>query len=433
MFSTKLYCIKGFSSSPLLFLTSSKRVLSSLSHGQRTVTNTLAAQCKSKPQKQVCKTVLRHFDTQYSEELGEQWQGARDVLLNPLSWQYGVLLNRFSDLTNLKQCLTELGYTNLLPQTQPESQSQAAHIPLQCFIHRDPVRIPTQTHHPGWLKQYYLLNAASLLPVLSLNVKEGENVLDLCAAPGGENGSAQTQLATKDSRIICSSNTTTSAFRDSPGRPEHWERATRGLRQGDETLGRSVAALQAKHANQAMLKIPRTLDGGDTGTRSSSGDENSCPEIANEAHTGRSLLSFCFALCVMLTVPQVLVDAPCSNDRSWLYTPDTHQGEMWLKERTQLPLLQKELLCSALAAVRPGGVVVYSTCTMSRAENQSVVEAVLASYQGVELLEVQQHLIDSLSDHFCFAHFHSSVGQLVIPQKGKTWGPMYVSRLRRIY
>ncbi len=88
---------------------------------------------------------------------------------------------------------------------------------------------------------------------------------------------------------------------------------------------------------------------------------------------------------------------------------------------------------SALAAVRPGGVVVYSTCTMSRAENQSVVEAVLASYQGVELLELEQHLIDSLSDHFCFAHFHPSVGQLVIPQKGKTWGPMYVSRLRRIY
>lgn len=111
----------------------------------------------------------------------------RDVLLNPLSWQYGVLLNRFSDLTNLKQCLTALGYTNLLPQTaHPESKSHTTHIPLQCFIHRDPVRIPTQGHHPCWLKQYYLLNAASLLPVLTLNVKEGENVLDLCAAPGGK-------------------------------------------------------------------------------------------------------------------------------------------------------------------------------------------------------------------------------------------------------
>ncbi|XP_051764862.1 tRNA (cytosine(34)-C(5))-methyltransferase, mitochondrial [Ctenopharyngodon idella] len=377
MFSSKLCCIKGFSSSPLLALKSFTCVLIDSSHGQCTVTNTLAAQCKSKPQRQVCKTVLKHFDAQYSEELGEQWCSARDVLLNPLSWQYGVLLNRFSDLTNLKQCFTALGYTNLLPQTHPESQSHTTHIPLQCFIHRDPVRIPTQGHHPGWLKQYYLLNAASLLPVLTLNVKEGENVLDLCAAPGG-----------KSLAIL--------------------QAATPGLLHSNEL---------DKHRYDWLLKtfesyFPPTLR-----------------HLLSVTHLdGRSIGSVRPG-----AYDKVLVDAPCSNDRSWLYTPDTHQGEMWLKERTQLPLLQKELLCSALAAVRPGGVVVYSTCTMSRAENQSVVEAVLASYQGVELLDLDQQLIDSLSDHFYFAHLRPSVGQLVIPQKGKTWGPMYVSRLRRIY
>uniref|UniRef100_A0A672KX39 NOP2/Sun RNA methyltransferase 3 n=1 Tax=Sinocyclocheilus grahami TaxID=75366 RepID=A0A672KX39_SINGR len=276
------------------------------------------------PQKKVCKTVLKHFDAQYSEELGEQWHSARDVLLNPLSWQYGVLLNRFSDRTNLKQWLAELGYTNLLPQTHPKSQT--AHIPLQCFIHQDPVRIPTQSHHPGWLKQYFLLNAASLLPVLSLNLKEGENVLDLCAAPGGK----------------------------------------------------SLAILQ-------------TID--------------------------ILLLLACYSTLTKRNVQRI---------------------QFYLKHMNiNLAVFFVDVVCitvvSALAAVRPGGVVVYSTCTMSRAENQSVVEAVLASYQGVELLELEQHLIDSLSDNFCFAHFHPSVGQLVIPQKDKTWGPMYVSRLQRIY
>ncbi|XP_016418504.1 putative methyltransferase NSUN3 [Sinocyclocheilus rhinocerous] len=375
MFSTKLCCIKGFFSCPLLFLKSFKCVLPSLSHGQRAVTNTLAAQCKSKPQKKVCKTVLKHFDAQYSEELGEQWYSARDVLLNPLSWQYGVLLNRFSDLTNVKQWLAELGYTNLLPQTHPKSQT--AHIPLQCFIHQDPVRIPTQSHHPSWLKQYFLLNAASLLPVLSLNLKEGENVLDLCAAPGG-----------KSLAIL--------------------QTVTPGLLQCNEV---------DRHRHDWLLKtlvsyVPPAQR-----------------HLLSVTHLdGRSIGSVQPG-----AYDKVLVDAPCSNDWSWLYTPDTNQGEMWLKERTQLPLLQKELLWSALAAVRPGGVVVYSTCTMSRAENQSVVEAVLASYQGVEPLELEQYLIDSLSDHFCFAHFHPSVGQLVIPQRDKTWGPMYVSRLRRIY
>ncbi|XP_067260026.1 tRNA (cytosine(34)-C(5))-methyltransferase, mitochondrial isoform X1 [Chanodichthys erythropterus] len=384
MFSSKLCCIKGFSNSPLLALKSFMCVLIDSSQGQCTVTNTvsgpktrLAAQCKSKPQRQVCKTVLKHFDVQYSEELGEQWWSARDVLLNPLSWQYGVLLNRFSDLANLRQCLTALGYTNLLPQACPESQSHTTHMPLQCFIHRDPVRIPTQGHHSGWLKQYYLLNAASLLPVLTLNVKEGENVLDLCAAPGG-----------KSLAIL--------------------QAATPGLLHSNEL---------DKHRYDWLLKtlesyVPPTLR-----------------HLLSVTHLdGRSIGSMRPG-----AYDKVLVDAPCSNDRSWLYTPDTHHGEMWLKERTQLPLLQKELLCSALAAVRPGGVVVYSTCTMSRAENQSVVEAVLASYQGVELLDLDQQLIDSLSDHFYFAHLRPSVGQLVIPQKGKTWGPMYVSQLRRIY
>lgn len=377
MFSAKLCCINGFSSRPLLVRKYIKCIPIASSHGHCTVTNMLAAQCISKPQRQVCKTVLKHFDVQYSEELGEQWHSARDVLMNPLSWQYGVLLNRLSDLTNLKQCLTALGYTNLLPQSHPESQSHTTQIPLQCFIHQDPVRIPTQSHHPGWLKQYYLLNAASLLPVLTLDVKEGEHVLDLCAAPGG-----------KSLAIL--------------------QTATPGLLHCNEL---------DKHRHDWLLKtlesyFPPTLR-----------------HLLSVTHLdGRSIGSLQPG-----AYDKVLVDAPCSNDRSWLYTPDTHQGEMWLKERTRLPVLQKELLCSALAAVRPGGVVVYSTCTMSRAENQSVVEAVLASFQGVELLDLEQQLIDSLSDHFYFAHLCPSVGQLVIPQKGKTWGPMYVSRLRRIF
>lgn len=46
--------------------------------------------------------------------------------------------------------------------------------------------------------------------------------------------------------------------------------------------------------------------------------------------------------CCFLT--QVLVDAPCSNDRSWLYSPSSQQGEQRLKERAMLPALQAQLL-----------------------------------------------------------------------------------------
>ena len=133
----------------------------------------------------------------------------RDVLLNPHCWQFGVLLNRFSDLTGVLSQLKSLGYYSLLPQTDsPNSQnkpfSSGIHAPLQCLVHKDPLRLPTQRHRPGWLKQYYLLNAASLLPVLALGVKDGEKVLDLCSAPGGK-ALALLQAATPGKTLHCRS------------------------------------------------------------------------------------------------------------------------------------------------------------------------------------------------------------------------------------
>ena len=74
---------------------------------------------------------------------------------------------------------------------------------------------------------------------------------------------------------------------------------------------------------------------------------------------------------------RVLVDAPCSGlgvlrrkpDSRWRKTPQL------LKE---LPRLQLEILQSAAACVKAGGILVYSTCTIAREENQAVVEKFLA-------------------------------------------------------
>ncbi|MCV4777212.1 16S rRNA (cytosine(1407)-C(5))-methyltransferase RsmF, partial [Escherichia coli] len=48
---------------------------------------------------------------------------------------------------------------------------------------------------------------------------------------------------------------------------------------------------------------------------------------------------------------------------------------------------QRELIDSAFHALRPGGTLVYSTCTLNREENQSVIEWLLSRYpQAVEIL-----------------------------------------------
>ena len=108
------------------------------------------------------------------------------------------------------------------------------------------------------------------------------------------------------------------------------------------------------------------------------------------------------------------------------------------------PLLQLLLIClitsclfprSALAALRPGGVAVYSTCTLSRSENQEVVEAVLNTCPGVELQDLEEELALPLQEHFTFTPLgHTpSLGLLVVPQQGQTWGPMFLSRIKRIH
>ncbi|XP_055766510.1 tRNA (cytosine(34)-C(5))-methyltransferase, mitochondrial-like isoform X2 [Salvelinus fontinalis] len=404
-----------------------------LSREERTVP-TERVPSRPEKQKRVCKVILDHFDQQYGQELGPLWPSARAVLLNPGGWQYGVMLNRFTDVSDVKRRLQGQGFISLLPHTDlplisslpqppptsptqppptsptqppptsptqphptsptqphPTSPTQPSSIPLpgpplppslQCFIHPSPVRYPGPPHRRGQLKPYFLLNAASLLPVLALGVEEGDRVLDLCSAPGGK---ALAILQTADPALLCCNEM-------DPHRRD-W-------------LAKTLESF-----------IPQSLSS--TVTVS-----NQDGRIFGQSEAG--------------TYDKVLLDAPCSNDRSWLFSsgPGGEQrGAVRLRERARLPTLQTQLLRSALAAVRPGGVVVYSTCTLSRSENQEVVEAVLNTCPGVELQDLEEELALPLQEHFTFTPLgHTpSLGLLVVPQQGQTWGPMFLSRIKRIH
>lgn len=408
---------------------------------------------RRKKQRFSCQQVLDHFDQQYSQELEDLWVPARAVLLDPHSWQYGVMLNRFSAVTDITQILQSQGFSTFLPQTdvstllcngpstvsnskhqarkdslmpphciskyphndsyiQPDSASDMLgqdlqsepslslpHPSLQCYIHPHPLRFPSQAHRPGQLKQYYLLNAASLLPVLALQVRDGEKVLDLCSAPGGK-AIAITQCATP--ALLCCNE------------PDPHRR---------EWLAKTLESF-----------LPYSLKS----------------RVFVSAQDGRS-----FGQSEAGTYDKVLVDAPCSNDRSWLYSTSSQQGEQRLKERARLPALQAQLLRSALSAVRPGGVVVYSTCTLSSSENYTVIEKVLNDCPEAEPEDLWEEIAVPLSKYFAFSPAHPGHGRetlhkpslqlqhgsvssyrhrlgiLVVPQPGKTWGPMFLSRIRR--
>ncbi|KUM37646.1 RsmB/NOP family class I SAM-dependent RNA methyltransferase [Arthrobacter sp. EPSL27] len=101
---------------------------------------------------------------------------------------------------------------------------------------------------------------------------------------------------------------------------------------------------------------------------------------------------------------RVLVDAPCTGlgalrrrpESRWRRTP---------KDLTDLGPLQRELLKSALAAVKPGGVVAYVTCSPHPAETTAVVSDVLRKRDDLELLDAGAALDSvSLTGHLDAGH-----------------------------
>ncbi len=99
---------------------------------------------------------------------------------------------------------------------------------------------------------------------------------------------------------------------------------------------------------------------------------------------------------------RVLVDAPCSGTGTLRRAPDL---ALRLDER-DLPALvkrQEGLLRSALSLVRPGGRVVYATCSLLEEENGSVVDAVCSGRDDVIRLDHGTYLLPPQSDGFYVA------------------------------
>ncbi len=174
---------------------------------------------------------------------------------------------------------------------------------------------------------YYMQEPSAMLPASVLPVEPGDQVLDLCAAPGGK----ATELA---SRLYGS-----------------------GL-----LVANDVSASRAR----ALLK-----------NLTAWGASNICVT----AETPQRLLeSFgCF-------FDKILVDAPCSGEG--MFRKDGNLMGFWeQKGPAEYAPLQKEILSCAVQMLKPGGMLVYSTCTFSEEEDEAVVADALARYPQMELLQ----------------------------------------------
>jgi 16S rRNA C967 or C1407 C5-methylase (RsmB/RsmF family) len=176
------------------------------------------------------------------------------------------------------------------------------------------------------LIQEYHLDAASTIPPQVLNVQPKDEVLDMCAAPGGK--SLQLALALNGhGRLVLNEMSRT--------------RRNRLARVVDEHLKpeqRDIVRIWCQDASLLGLKSPDRFD-------------------------------------------KILLDAPCSSERHLLEHED--ELELWSIKRTKnLAQRQMGLLCSALTLLNPGGQMVYSTCSISPLENELNIEKLLKKRAG---------------------------------------------------
>ena len=166
---------------------------------------------------------------------------------------------------------------------------------------------------------FYVQDAAAKLSVLCAQLpKDGGDVLDCCAAPGGKSFAAAMAMGGKGSITSC----------------DIHEHKIGLIRAGAQRLGFENISAHVRDAAQF------------------------CPEWEEK-------------------MDAVIADVPCSGYGIIRKKPDIREKSP--DDMKQLPQLQLQILKNQARYVRPGGVLLYSTCTLVRRENEGVVEKFLAA------------------------------------------------------
>jgi 16S rRNA (cytosine967-C5)-methyltransferase len=189
---------------------------------------------------------------------------------------------------------------------------------------------------PGFAEgQWWVQDAAAALPARLFGDMAGKTIVDLCAAPGGKTA----QLAQAGARVV--------AVDRSPGRM---------TRLRDNLARLSLAAEQ-------VVADAAEWQGGN----------------ANGGFDG------------------ILVDAPCSSTGTIRRHPDV----AWLRQEADigaLMALQKRLLHKAVALLRPGGTLVYCTCSLEPEEGEQAIASLLAVEPAVRRAPIDAGEVAGLAE-----------------------------------
>jgi 16S rRNA (cytosine967-C5)-methyltransferase len=96
---------------------------------------------------------------------------------------------------------------------------------------------------------------------------------------------------------------------------------------------------------------------------------------------------------------RVFVDAPCLGIGSWRRNPDG-KWRMTPNDLAELVVRQRDILASAARLVKPGGRLVYATCSLLREENEDQAEAFLAASPDFMLYPAERAWGETVGEHY---------------------------------
>lgn len=171
---------------------------------------------------------------------------------------------------------------------------------------------------------FYVQDAASRLAVLAAGIEPGQQVLDCCGAPGGKSFAAAIQMNGKGSVIVC----------------DIHPHKVQLIEAGRKRLGFTSMTAIEQNAREHVKDWENTFD-------------------------------------------VVLADVPCSGLGIIRKKPDIRFKDPTVLKG--LPLVQSAILDNVCTYVKAGGVLLYSTCTLLKAENQNVIQMFLTEHPDFTL------------------------------------------------
>ena len=176
---------------------------------------------------------------------------------------------------------------------------------------------------------YYLQEPSAMTPANRLPVEEGEKVLDLCAAPGGK----ATELGAKLGRngLLVANDISNSR--------------ARGLLKNLELFGIGNVLVTSEEPGKLIDYFPLYFD-------------------------------------------KILIDAPCSGEG--MFRKERKMGKAWEEHGPSFfSKLQRSIITQAAAMLRPGGMLLYSTCTFDSLENEKTIEYLLECCPEFEICDMK--------------------------------------------